>query len=141
MARRVTRKHTMSDFCDICKKTQSDAKFETVCDSCNTKFGMTEEASQMSECSCPVCPLVKANVQTCIVIVHMMEEGYNIMPEEAKEFHEQFAALVRSAMAAKLRVKQTWEHTGPDHNCYIKRIDKEIYKICFHTINSVEPMD
>lgn len=95
----------------------------------------------MSECSCPVCPLVKADIQTCRVVVQMFDDGYNIMPEAAEEFHEQFAALVRSAMAAKLRVKQTWEHTGPDHNCYIKRIDKEIYKICFHTINSVEPMD
>lgn len=33
----------MSDFCDCCKKIQSDVKFETICDSCHTKFGMTEE--------------------------------------------------------------------------------------------------
>jgi hypothetical protein len=33
----------MSDFCDICKKTQLDAKFETICDSCSNKHGMTEE--------------------------------------------------------------------------------------------------
>ena len=33
----------MSDFCDICKKTKSDSKYETICDICNTKFGMTDE--------------------------------------------------------------------------------------------------
>jgi len=33
----------MSDFCDICKETQLDAKLETVCDSCNNKYSMTEE--------------------------------------------------------------------------------------------------
>ena len=33
----------MSDFCDVCKETKLDAKLETVCDSCNNKYGMTEE--------------------------------------------------------------------------------------------------
>ena len=95
----------------------------------------------MSECSCPVCPLVKANVQTCNVIIHMTDEGYNFMPQAAEEFHEEFATLVHYAMAAKLRINKTWNHNGPDHTCHIKRIDKEIYRICFHALNSVEPMD
>ena len=50
----------MSEFCDICKKTQSDAKFETVCDSCNTKCGMYSavipQAHQRPRVFCEYCP-------------------------------------------------------------------------------------
>ena len=90
----------------------------------------------MTECTCPICPLIKANVQTCNVIVQMTDKGYNIMPQTANEFHKQWAGLVRNAMATKLRINRNWTHNGADHECNVKRLSKEIYQVCFHTLKT-----
>jgi hypothetical protein len=59
-----------------------------------------------------------------------------VCDDKYKMFHSQFEALVQTARSQKLRVGSNWEHTGHDHECYVKRLSKNIYKICFHTISS-----
>jgi len=91
----------------------------------------------MDECSCPVCPLVKANLQVCDLIYEQKRDKYGLTcAPEHRVFHLQFEQLVASAMSQKLPIGATWTHDGKDHDCNIMRISKNIYKICFHTLTS-----
>jgi len=94
----------------------------------------------MSECSCPICPLVKANVQVCDVVYEQEPNNQFALycSMEMRQFHKQFEQLVCSAKENKTPIGYNWEHKGEDHECHVKRLSDKIYKICFHAITSEE---
>lgn len=87
----------------------------------------------MTECACPICPLVKANTHVCDVIVQLCDGGYNIMPDHAKLFHEQYYTLADEARRAKTKIGASLSRYSTDHEYHIKRLTKDLYKVCFHT--------
>jgi len=93
----------------------------------------------MSECSCPVCPLVKANVQVCDVIFEYKGDKFGLYcPDDLKKFHVQFAHLVATARDYQTPIGSNWHHNDKDHECCVKRMSETFYKICFHAITSEE---
>jgi len=87
----------------------------------------------MTECDCPICPLVKANTHVCDVIVQIADLGYNIMPDSAKQFHEQYYTLALIAKQQKTKINKTFSRYGTDHEYHVKRLTNDLYKVCFHT--------
>ena len=93
----------------------------------------------MSECSCPVCPLVKANVQVCDVIYEDKGDKFGLnCPENLKKFHKEFELLVAATKHYQTPIGSNWHHNDKDHECCVKRMSETFYKICFHAITSEE---
>ena len=87
-------------------------------------------------CTCPICPLTADNVQTCDVIVRICDDGYNIMPQAAQKYHKQFYQLAYEAKVNKTRVNQDYTYQGQGYEFNVKRLTKDLYKVCFHTLKT-----
>jgi len=94
----------------------------------------------MPECSCPICPLTKANVQVCdVVYEELSNKKFGLYcSEEMRQFHEEFNTLVSLAKRDNTPIGSNWSHNDATYKCDIKRIAEKIYKICFHTLADKE---
>ena len=87
----------------------------------------------MPDCSCPVCNLKKAKVNTSRVVIELFDNGFNLMPQGAEPNKYDFHSLVLTAKEEGLEIGETWADEGKGYEYHVKRIDDDIYKICFHT--------
>jgi hypothetical protein len=94
----------------------------------------------MTECSCPICPLVKADVQVCDVVYEELpnKEFGLYCSVEMRQFNQQFEQLVYCAKKSETPIGSNWTHKDDDHTCCVERLADKIYKICFHAHKSGE---
>ena len=56
-----------------------------------------------------------------------------MMPQAANPYKYDFQSLALTAKESDLEIGDTWTDEGKGYSCCVKRIDDDIYKICFHT--------
>ena len=97
-----------------------------------------------AQCKCPFCPLMNANVQVCDVLIKIVTEDAKRMnwgircDEELKCFKNEFYTLALYARNnCKLKVGNSIDLSRPGLSCNVNHLEKNIYKICFHTLNDM----
>lgn len=93
---------------------------------------------KMSEvCACPFCPMVKANLQVCDVIITESKESWNIRKtgEPMGDLGDAVILLVRFAKQEHLPVgySRCFDKSG-EYTCNLYRTKRNEYKFCFHVI-------
>lgn len=95
----------------------------------------------MTECSCPLCHLKEAKVNTSRIVIELFDKGFNLMPREAEPHKYDFQSLALTAKEKGLEIGETWSDEGDGYEYHVKRIDDDIYKICFHTFETDSESD
>ena len=100
------------------------------------------------ECGCPFCPLIKANVQTCDVLVVLKPNDRSEVycSKELKPLGEHFNNIMRYCRNnCKQKINTSLDISQTGCSCNVRRINRDTFKICFHTLNAPEdpiaPMD
>ena len=100
----------------------------------------------MTECDCPFCPLVKANVQTCDVLVKVDDDGENLSlggitctPDLVALRRHFFVISVVARNNHKLPRGYSIDFGLENkYSCNVFRQTNDTYKICFHNLNVEE---
>ena len=89
------------------------------------------------QCDCPFCHLTEHNVQVCDVLV--LARGKDPIkllkiPDEYLPFGQYFALITLHARNTRKlkRANYVSDYSGPDYECNVKCVMKDLYKICFH---------
>ena len=100
------------------------------------------------ECGCPFCPLIKANVQTCdvLVVLKSHEHSQVLCDDSLGPLAEHFHTLMRYCRNnCKQKVGTSIDLSQTEYSCNVYRLKYDTFKICFHTLNAPEdpiaPMD
>ncbi len=96
---------------------------------------------EMTECSCPICPLVAAKMNTRSVVIQLFDKGFNIMPRAVDKFKYDFESLALIAKDKGVEIGKSWSVETEDYEFHVKRIDDTIYTICFHTFETDSESD
>jgi hypothetical protein len=76
---------------------------------------------------------MQAKVST-IAVIQLFDHGFNLMPQSLASQHKyDFQSLVLTAKEEGLEIGETFDDEGNGYEYHVKRIDDNIYKICFHT--------
>jgi hypothetical protein len=94
-------------------------------------------------CDCPLCPLTESNTQLCDILLRRNKTNFTIgLPDRHKNIspiiHESIARYAIYVLTShKLEKKQTvgdsCDIDEPTYEFYMRRIMKNVWKICFHT--------
>ena len=106
----------------------------------NSKMSKCEDGT--IKCSCPFCPLVVLNIQTCDVWGILKKDSIgmlipttlveNLAEAEANEIRDSFHTIVLwSLQEMKKRKTTTIDYKTDNCELYVKRLHKRV-KVCFH---------
>jgi len=92
----------------------------------------------MVECDCPFCPLTEANVNVCDVMIMDMGEYNRIYGPKGAVPYELGVHINSVILYCKNNLKQkvgtSLNLSQPGHTCNVERINKGLFKFCFHTV-------
>lgn len=93
-----------------------------------------------TQCDCPICPLVKNNVQVCDVLVRE-----NDTKQEYKVYHTSglaeedadnlYGLVVGMTYKDPIKIGSSRTMKGDDYCATVERIAKNKYRVCFHAEN------
>ena len=92
-----------------------------------------------TQCDCPICPLVKNNVQVCDVLVRE-----NDTKQEYKVYHNDlpkedadniYGLVVGTTYKDPIKIGSSRTMKGDDYCATVERIAKNKYRVCFHAEN------
>jgi hypothetical protein len=58
------------------------------------------------------------------------------MPQDVQKYHEQFYQLVCEAIIDNTRINKDYTRQGKGFEFNVKRLTKDLYKVCFHTLKT-----
>ena len=95
-------------------------------------------------CDCPFCPLVKANLQVCDLLIKIDTDGDEfsfggISDENYIHLGEQLFILCAIARNnAKLPIGKHLDLSDDNkrYTCWVSQPEKDIYSICFHNLEA-----
>ena len=96
----------------------------------------------MPECSCPLCPLAEAKLHFCDVRVRLMRsgnliKGFRLFGDHLERVPDRLKGeiikIVLWARQKNLKMNQDLDLDQKDCECHVQRVDRSVYKVCFHT--------
>ena len=97
----------------------------------------------MSDCNCPICPLVKAKIQVCNFVVKYDEKNSNVSCISGYENIEDsnLKALCRFVLneinGKKFLSGEERECKQEKYEYCIERMGHQYYKVCFHSTKRI----
>jgi hypothetical protein len=93
--------------------------------------------SHENQCDCPLCPLLKNNVQVCDVLIkeNPKTKKYTVYHDEglSKENADNlYKLLVGFIHRTPIKVGQSIDSNGKEFDAYIEHKRRDLYKVCFH---------
>jgi hypothetical protein len=98
----------------------------------------------MTECYCPFCPLIAANLNVCDVMVMDMGKENRIYGPDGRipfEIGEHINDIILYCKKnQKQKVGESLDLSRPGYTCNVARLKRGLFKFCFHTVPEENPL-